>query len=155
EAIAAYRKAIEVNPKFAAAHGRLGAALRHHTQDGVGAIAALEEARRLQPDIAERHFELASALTQSKQWDRAASVYATALQRFGPPLWPGRWYEAIRSDEVFTRLTALRPDDRLPWIVRARLHVLQRDWKRAAADYARANQPPPNDDRSELLHQPD
>ncbi len=34
-------------------------------------------------------------------------------------------------------MTAQQPDDRLPWLVRARLHVFERDWKRAAADYAR------------------
>src|SRR5262249_19115615 len=43
--------------------------------------------------------------------------------------------EAIGSKEVFTRLTALRTGDGRPGIMRARLHVLQRDWKRAAADY--------------------
>ena len=64
---------------------------------------------------------------------------------------PGPWYEAIRSDEVFTRLTAQQPDDRLPWIMRARLHVLQRDWKRAAADYARVYESRASIDPAKLL----
>ena len=101
------------------------------------AIAAFEEVIRHQPDSTEAHFLLAAALAQAKQWDRSASVYAAALKRFGIQLWPGPRYEAIRSDEVFRRLTAQQPDDRLPWLVRARLHVFERDWKRAAADYAR------------------
>ena len=51
-------------------------------------------------------------------------------------LWPGARYEAIRWDEVFTRLTAGQGDDRLPRIMRARLRVFERDWKCALADYA-------------------
>jgi tetratricopeptide (TPR) repeat protein len=115
------------------------------------ALAAFEEAVRLQPDNATAHFELASVLAQSKRWDRSAAVYAEALRRFGAPNWPGPWYDAIRSDEVFTRLTALRPDDRLPWIAGARLHVLQRDWKRAAADYARIHESLARINQAELL----
>jgi tetratricopeptide (TPR) repeat protein len=91
------------------------------------------------PDKVTAHFDIASALARAKQWDHSARVYDEALQQCGAPLWPGPWYEAIRSEEVFTRLTALRPDDHLPWIMRARLHALQRDWKRAAADYSRLN----------------
>ena len=136
EAIACYRKAIELDPKFVGAYRNLGLALRDQGKLDE-AIAAFEEVIRRQPDFTEAHFGLASALAQAKQWDRSASVYAAALKRFGAELWPGPWYEAIRSDEVFTRLTAQQPDDRLPWIMRARLHVFERDWKRAAADYAR------------------
>jgi tetratricopeptide (TPR) repeat protein len=102
------------------------------------AIAALEEANRLQPGTA--RFELASALAKAKQWDRSATVYAAALQRPGDLSWPGPWYEAIRSEELFARLTALQPTDRFPWIMRARLHVLERDWTLAAADYARVKE---------------
>ena len=138
-AIACYRKAIELQPDFAWAHNQLGNALARK-KDFHGAIAAYQEALRFQPNHAAAHFGLASALEKAKQWDRSASVYSEALQRFGGPLWPGPWYEPIRSDEVFTRLTALRPDDRLPWIMRARVHVFERDWKRAAADYARASE---------------
>ena len=154
EAIACYRKAIELDPKFAVAYRNLGLALR-----GQGkldeAIAAFEEVIRRQPDFPEAHFGLASALAQAKQWDRSASVYAAALKRFGADQWPGPWYEAIRSDEVFTRLTAQQPDDRLPWIMRARLHVFERDWKRAAADYARVNESWASIDPAKLLPEGD
>ena len=115
------------------------------------AIAAFEEVIRRQPDFTEAHFGLASALAEAKQWDRSASVYAAALKRFGADDWPGPWYEAIRSDEVFTRLTAQQPDDRLPWIMRARLHVFERDWKRAAADYARVYESLASIDPAKLL----
>jgi len=136
DASAEWKKIIEQDPKDASAHYQLGIALKAKG-DLDDASAALEEAIRLAPDYDSAHFGLASALAEAKQWDRSASVYAAALKRFGASLVPGPWYEAIRSDEVFTRLTAQQPDDRLPWIMRARLHVLQRDWKRAAADYAR------------------
>ena len=119
------------------------------------AIAALEEVILHLPNDADVHFKLASVLAESKQWDRSARLYAEALQRFGTPLWPGPSYEAIRSDEVFTRLRALRPEDRLPWIVRARLHVLQGDWNRAAADYARVNESLASCEPSELVSEAD
>jgi eukaryotic-like serine/threonine-protein kinase len=137
EAIVACQRAIELDPKFATAHYELGIALKAKG-DLDGAIVSFEEVIRRRPGFTEAHFGLASALAGAKQWDRSASVYAAALKRFGAQQWPGPWYEAIRSDEVFTRLTAQQGDDRLPRIMRARLHVFERDWKRAAADYARA-----------------
>ena len=139
EAIDAYHKAIELDPKEALAYFNLSLALQSKGRVDE-AIAAFEEVIRRQPDFTSAQFGLASALAEAKQWDRSASVYAAALKRFGASQWPGPWYEAIRSDEVFTRLTAQQPDDRLPRIMRARLYVLQRDWKRAAADYARVNE---------------
>ncbi len=136
EAIATYQRILILNPTHASAHYHLGMALKakgdHHQ-----AIAAFEETVRRQPDFAEAHFGLASALAGANQWDRSASLYAAALKRFGADQWPGPRYEAIRSDEVFSRLTAQQPDDRLPRIMRARLSVFERDWKRAAADYSR------------------
>jgi tetratricopeptide (TPR) repeat protein/serine/threonine protein kinase len=150
EAIAEYQKAIELNPKLAYAHYKLGVALRG-TRRVDEAIAAFEEVIRLKPDFTDAHFRLASALAGAKQWDRSASVYAAALKRFGTQLRPGPWYEAIRSHEVFTRLTAQQPDDRLARIMRARLHVLERDWKRAAADYARLYESLASVDPAKLL----
>jgi tetratricopeptide (TPR) repeat protein len=154
EAVACYKKAIAFDPKAVWAHHNLGVVLLAQGKPDE-AIAAIEEAIRLQPNHATAHFGLASVLAQANQWDRSASAYAEALQRSGAPLWPGPWYGAIRSDEVFTRLTALRPDDRLPWIVRARLHVFQRDWKRAAADYARVNESWASIDPAKLLGEGD
>jgi serine/threonine protein kinase/tetratricopeptide (TPR) repeat protein len=139
EAIARYRKAIELDPKFAGAYRNLALALRDQGNLDE-AIVAFEEVTRRQPDFPEAHYGLASVLAQAKQWDRSARVYAAALKRFGGDHWPGPWFEAIRSNEVFTCLTAQQPDDRLPWIMRARLYVFERDWKRAAADYSRVNE---------------
>ncbi len=150
EAIAEWKKAIELNPKLAYAHYKLGIALREKGRVDE-AIAAFEEVIRLKPDFTDAHFGLASALAGAKQWDRSASVYAAALKRFGTPLRPGPRYEAIRSDEVFTRLTAQQPDDRLPRIMRARLRVFERDWKRAAADYARLYESLTSIDPAKLL----
>ncbi len=136
EAIATYQKIMILDPESASAHYHLGIALKAKG-DLDEAIAAFEDVIRRQPDFTAAHFGLASALAEAKQWDRSASVYAAALKQFGPERSPGPWFEAIRSDEVFTRLTAEQPDDRLPRIMRARLHVLERDWKCAVAEYAR------------------
>jgi tetratricopeptide (TPR) repeat protein/serine/threonine protein kinase len=139
EAVVAFREAVRIQPKNSwnrsHLHYQLGVALGKKGKRDE-AIAAYQEAVRLGPNDSTAHFGLASGLVGAKQWDRAATVYAEGLKRFGTPLESGPWYEAIGSKEVFTRLTALRPEDRRPWIMRARLHVLQRDWKRAAADYA-------------------
>ena len=135
EAIATYQKIMSLDPKDTTVSYRLAIVLKAKG-DLNGAITAFEEVIKRQPDFAEAHFRLASALAETKQWDRSASVYAAALKRFGTDQWPGPRYEAVRSDEVFTRLTAGHGDDRLPRIMRARLRVFERDWKRAAADYS-------------------
>ena len=150
EAIAELKKADELDPNLSWSHYHLGLALRDEGRWTRPSPPSKKRIRR-QPDFAEAHFGLASALAEAKQWDRSASVYAAALKRFGADIWPGPWSEAIRSDEVFTRLTAQQPDDRLPWIMRARLHVFERDWKRAAADYARVNESLASIDPAELL----
>ncbi len=136
EAIAEWRKVVELAPKNADAHYELGQALKSKGYLAE-AIAAFENVIQGKPDFSAAHFALASALADANQWDRSASVYAAALKRFGAEQWPGPGYEAIRSNEVFTRLTAQQPDDRLPRIMRARLRVFERDWKHAAAEYAR------------------
>jgi tetratricopeptide (TPR) repeat protein len=150
EAIATYQKIVLLDSNSASAHCHLGMALKA-SGNLDGAIAAFEEGVRRQPDFPEAHFGLASALANATQWDRSARVYAAALKRFGARLWPGRWSEAIRSNEVFTRLTAQQEDDRLPRIMRARLDVYQRDWKRAAVDYARLNESLASVDPADLL----
>ena len=154
EAIAELKKVIGLDPENAGAHYDLGIALKAKG-DLDEAIAAFEDVILLKPDFTAAHFGLASALAEAKQWDRSASVYAAALKRFGTPHWPGPWYEAIRSDEVFTRLTAQQGDDRLPRIMRARLHVFERDWKRAAADYARVYESLASIDPAKLLPEGD
>ncbi len=154
EAIAEWKKVIAVDPKNAAVHYKLGIALKARG-DLDEAIAAFLEVIRHQPDFADGHFELASALARAKQWDRSAQVYAAALKRFGTGQWPGPWYLAIRSDEVFTRLTAEQGDDRLARIMRARLHVFEHDWKRAAAEYARVNESWTSIDPAKLLREAD
>ncbi len=154
EAIPAFRKAVELEPNFTVAYFNLGTALRDQGKPDE-AVTAFAQVIRRQQDFRDAHFGLASALAEAKQWDRSASVYAAALKRFGAERWPGTWYEAIRSDEVFTRLTAQQPDDRLPWIIRARLHVFERDWIRAAADYARVRESWESVDPADLVPEAD
>ncbi len=154
EAIAELKKADELDPNLSWSHYHLGLALRDEGRVDE-AIAVFEERIRRRPDWYEAHFGLAAALAAAKQWDRSASVYAAALKRFGADIWPGPWPEAIRSDEVFTRLTAQQPDDLRPWMMRARLHVFQRDWKRAATDYGRLNEALASVEPAELLPEGD
>jgi tetratricopeptide (TPR) repeat protein len=154
EGIAELKRAIELDPEKASALYDLGIAVKARG-DLDEATTAFEDAIRRQPDFAEAHYGLASVLAGTKRWDRSARVYAAALERFGSSPWPGPWYEAIRSDEVFARLTAQQPDDRLLRIIRARLRVFQRDWKGAAADYARVYDSRASIDPAKLLPEAD
>src|SRR5262249_10475444 len=62
-AIAEYREAIRLEPKFAKAHSFLGAILCDVKRDCDGAITAFREAIRLNPELASAHLNLGNALS--------------------------------------------------------------------------------------------
>ena len=78
EAVSHYRRALEIDPDFAAAHGDLGAALQ-----GLGrldaAIESYEAALALAPDHAKAHYSLGNALQAQNRNEAAVACYNAAL----------------------------------------------------------------------------
>jgi tetratricopeptide (TPR) repeat protein len=83
EAIACCRKAIELGPRDAAAHGSLGAILCDRKRDYDGAIACFRKAIELGPKDARSHFNLGNALSNKGKLDDAITSYKKAIE-LGP-----------------------------------------------------------------------
>ncbi len=79
EAIAHYRKTLEVRPDFAEAHYNLGMALAQRGQDDE-AIVHYRKALQIKPGYAEFHNNLGLALASRKQIDEAITHYQKALE---------------------------------------------------------------------------
>src|SRR5262249_22184708 len=81
-AIAAYRKAIAVAPKYAQAHSNLGVLLAEHKKDDDGAIAAYRAAVAANPRFAEAdkaYHNLGAALLRKGNRDGAVEAYRKAI----------------------------------------------------------------------------
>jgi len=87
EAIARYRRALEINPGFAGTHGNLGIALvkRGRTDE---AVSEYRKALEIEPGDAETHNNLGIALRMEGRLDEALAQYQMAL--------------AIRPDDLGT-----------------------------------------------------
>jgi len=85
QAIAAFRQAIVLNPKFAEAYGNLGAALQHQGQLEESA-AAFRQALAINPNLAHGHSNLGTVLEAQGQMDLAIAAYrqGIAVQRDSP-----------------------------------------------------------------------
>ena len=79
EAIAHYRKALEIKPDYAEAHNNLGNALAGRGQVDE-AIAHYRKALKIKPDYAEAHNNLGIALAGRGQVDEAIAQYRKALE---------------------------------------------------------------------------
>src|SRR5262249_22072973 len=78
EAVAAYRKAVELDPKRALAHKNLGAALaRQGKRDE--AVAEYRKAIELDPKYAHAHNDLGAALAGQGKLDEAVAEYRKAI----------------------------------------------------------------------------
>ena len=79
EAVACYRRALELKPDFAEAHNNLG-----NTFKGQGrldeAVACYRRALELKPDFAEVHDNLGGVLTEQGKLDEAVACYRRALE---------------------------------------------------------------------------
>jgi predicted ribosomally synthesized peptide with SipW-like signal peptide len=106
EAIDCYKKAIQLNPKLAAAWNDLGGTLNAQKKDYDGAIVCLCKAIELDPTLAEAHANLGDSLKFKRQLDEAIAEYNKARElkptlagitsSVGQALYhKGRWDEAV------------------------------------------------------------
>ena len=79
EAIACYRRALELRPDFAAGHNNLGNALKNQGKLDE-AIACYRRALELKPDYAEAHNNLGNAFKNQGKLDEAIACYRRALE---------------------------------------------------------------------------
>ncbi len=79
-AIPEYRRAIDLDPRNAAAYADLGYVLLSQGASGE-AIAALEKAIALNPGLAEAHYTLGRARATRGRWSEAVAAYQEALRR--------------------------------------------------------------------------
>jgi tetratricopeptide (TPR) repeat protein len=79
EAVAWYRRALELEPPLVRAHWNLGGALEEQ-EDHAGAIACYEAALRLDPDSAEAHNGLGWVRHEQGHFDAAREYYRKAVE---------------------------------------------------------------------------
>jgi tetratricopeptide (TPR) repeat protein len=108
EAVAAFRKAIQLRPDLATAYNNLGVALADQKKLDE-AVIAFRKAIQLQPDYVEAYYNLGNALYQQKKLDEAVAAFRKADQ-----LLPS--HPAIRNNlRVAERLLQL--EQKLPAIL--------------------------------------
>jgi tetratricopeptide (TPR) repeat protein len=114
QAIASYRRALELDPACASAYSNLGNVLQAQG-DQAGAVASYQAALRLQPAFPEAHYNLGNGYTALGRLDEAVGSYREALRL--RPAYPealnnlahtlqdaGRLDEAVASYEAAVRL---------------------------------------------------
>ena len=79
EAVACYRRALELKPDYAEAHDNLGNALKDQGKLDE-AVACYRRALELKPDYAEAHNNLGNALKDQGKLDEAVACYRRALE---------------------------------------------------------------------------
>ena len=79
EAVACYRRALELKPDYAEAHNNLGNALKDQGKLDE-AVACYRRALELKPDYAEAHNNLGIALNDQGKLDEAVACYRRALE---------------------------------------------------------------------------
>ena len=79
EAVACYRRALELKPDYAEAHNNLGNALKEQGKLDE-AVACCRRALELKPDYAEAHNNLGVALKEQGKLDEAIACYRRALE---------------------------------------------------------------------------
>jgi hypothetical protein len=78
-AVASYRRALEIKPDFAGAHCNLGSAL-HDLGQFDSAIASCRQALEISPDYVEAYNNLGNSLRELMQLDEALTSYSRALE---------------------------------------------------------------------------
>jgi tetratricopeptide (TPR) repeat protein len=154
EAIAAFRRAIELNPDLSWSHHNLGEALAKLGQFEE-AIASYRRAIALNPDFSWSYHHLGDALDRQQQWEEAVAAFGKATElnadHFGSYCGLGQsLVELGRLDEAiaaYRQASILNPD--VDWIYGCIADLLQQrrelDLEAAIASYRRAVQLNPND----------
>ena len=151
EAIAEYRKALEIQPDYAHAHYRLGIALKDKGQLDE-AIAEFRKALQIQPDDAAAHNNLGFALQDKGQLDEAIAEYRKAVQiqpddadahdNLGVVLQDkGQLDEAIAE---FRKALQIRPDAPTPTTTSASPSGTRASWTRRSRSTGKAVQVQPD-----------
>jgi tetratricopeptide (TPR) repeat protein len=145
EAIAHYRRALEIKPDFAEAHYNWGVDLARQGRWDE-AIARYEHALRRKPDHAEAHYNWGIALARQGQWDAAIAHYARALE-LRPTFaaahnnWAsalarqGRWREATAH---YREALRIKPDHAEAHHNLGSVLAQQQRWDEAIAHYRQA-----------------
>jgi tetratricopeptide (TPR) repeat protein len=138
EAVAAYRRVLEIEPDRPAVHTRLGDLLWQHEDDPAGAMEAFRQAIALDPsEVAARH-HLALLLLEEDRPAEAAGILQAA-RRHAPRLTvlaydhaealsraPDRQAEAMVAWREYLELSQGQPEERLQRIrARSRLRALE------------------------------
>ena len=121
EAVAAYKKAIELNPNFSWSYHSLGDVLLK-LEKWEEAVAAYKKAVELNPDFSWSYHNLGDALLKLRQWEEAAAAYRCEIALNSDFAWSfcnlgdaltklKQWDEAIA-----TYLKAIEIDGDLPGI---------------------------------------
>jgi tetratricopeptide (TPR) repeat protein len=128
EAIAAYRRALELDPDFADAHCNLGTVLYNQGRRAESR-ACFERALVLAPEHLEAHFNLANVLEEEDRNEGALKHYKLATQ-IGPFFADARLNLALLYEKLGLRRTArmhwrryLQLEPRGPWADMARKHL--------------------------------
>ncbi|MEG4054325.1 MULTISPECIES: tetratricopeptide repeat protein [unclassified Microcoleus] len=154
EAIAAYRRAIELNPDHSWSHHNVGEALGKLGQFEE-AIASYRRAIELNPDFSWSYHHLGDALERRQQWEEAVVVFRKAIElnadHFGSYVGLGKSLEKLgQLDEAiaaYRRASEINPE--ADWIQYRLGEVLQQrtqlDLDGAIASYRRAIELNPDD----------
>lgn len=156
-AIAAYRRAIELNPDHSWSHHNLGEALGKLGQFEE-AIAAFRQAIELNPDFSWSYHHLGDTLDRQQQWEEAVAAFRKAIEldadHFGSYCGLGQSLVKLgRLDEAiaaYRQASIINPE--IDWIHGCIADILQQrrelDLEAAIFSYRRAVQLNPNDVQS-------
>jgi serine/threonine-protein kinase len=145
----AYNQALERHPKDVDLRGERARfyACRQQWDRAIADFTEAIQARKGESDLI---LERGRCYAGSKQWDKAAHDFDRALSLLtdgstGESDRSAVWNEIMQWDDLFDRVTKLRPKDRQPWLARLNHHAPRGQWKQAVAALARLVELTPED----------